>query len=155
MARLNRTSVALSFLIAVLILSILVMMSKPVWFSISSDDIANRFKYSIFNPFRSRAPEDKAERFLKSLKNNPCRQAYMVVQDLEERRQYTCEREDKYKIKEWFLQYREDFQDKVILDYRTWRQNENKSGIYVGEPLRLTLKEQNGQWVITNFDTGY
>jgi hypothetical protein len=146
---------ALGSLVAILALFILVSGANPVWFSVSSDDIAKRFKYSIFNPFRNRAPEDKAEHFLKLLKDGPCQQAYTLVQEPEERRQYTCEKEDKYKIQKWFLQYREDFQDRIVLDYRTWRQNEGKSGVHVGEPLRLTLKNQDGQWVITKFDTWY
>jgi hypothetical protein len=138
-----------------LILLILFLGSKPVWFSISSDDIASRTKYSVFNPFRNRAPEETAEHFLNLLKNGPCQKAFTLVQEPEERRQYTCEKEDKYKIQRWFLQYREDFRDRIILDYRTWRQVENKKGVHVGEPLRLTLKNQNGQWVVTEFITGY
>ena len=145
----------IGLLFVVLILLAMRMKTRPVWFSISSDDIASRFKYSIFNPFRNRTPEERAEYFLNLLKNGPCQQAYTLVQEPEERRKYTCEREDKYKIQKWYLQYREDFQDRIILDYRTWRQSESKDSVYIGEPLRLTLKNQNGQWVITSFDTWY
>jgi hypothetical protein len=142
-------------LFVVLILLAMFTRSTPVLFSVSSDDIASRYKYSIFNPFRNRAPEERVEYFLNLLKNGPCQRAYTLVQEPEERRKYTCEREDKYKIQKWHLQYREDLRDLIILNYRTWRHSENKKEVYLGEPLRLTLKNQNGQWSITSFDTGY
>jgi hypothetical protein len=142
-------------LFVVLIPLAMLARSRPVLFSISSDDIASRFKYSIFNPFRNRAPEESAEFFLHLLKNGPCQRAYTLVQEPDERNKYTCEREERHKIKKWYLQYREDIRDTIILNYRTWRQSENKREVYIGEPLLLTLKNQNDQWVITSFVTGY
>jgi hypothetical protein len=107
--------------------------------------------FTIFNPFRDRAPERSAEQFLELMKGGQCEQLMDPLADTAEYKQHTCVRERGYPLSSWRLINRSDDAQEVRLHYTVWR--ENYDGLEA--PVWITAERRDGRWQVTKYERWY
>ena len=95
---------------------------RPVLISVSPDPTMLRPRnYCVMNPFRDRAPERAADRFLAQLRDG--RREVLNVVDDPSARAHFIDREMQYPIKDWRIGRRENDEKEVFLMYWAKRGN--------------------------------
>jgi hypothetical protein len=107
--------------------------------------------YSLFNPFRDRGPERKAETVLERVRTQPCRQALADLALDQDYFKYICDKEDANRLISWRLADREETGNKVKMFY--WARRA-PSGDY-GSHLWLTLEKTGNQWNVVAYEGWY
>lgn len=109
-------------LVAIIVALLLLGRTRPVLFAAGeSGDPLKAPSFSVFNPFRDRAPEKAAERVLLDLRDARFDSALGGLQLSDEAKQETKQREQAHPLRSWELVGRNDSGDGVRLFYRTKR----------------------------------
>jgi hypothetical protein len=125
--------------------------SSPVVYSHKlGGDPVNEPNFSILNPFRDRAPEQVADKFLTLLSNGQCEQAVSVLSYTPEKRQDVCQRETQYSLSSWRLVNRKEEARQIKMFYWCWHKKSDTHG-----QLWVTLEKQGEQWQITGYERWY
>ena len=107
--------------------------------------------FSIFNPFRDRGPENRAEFFLTLLKEGKCEEATAILSFTPERRQEVCGREANSPLLAWKLTNRTDNSDTTRMYYRAHRKNYHG---YQGQ-LWVTVEKRGSDWQVAKYECFY
>ena len=107
--------------------------------------------FSIFNPFRDRGPENRAESFLNLLKEGKCEEATAVLSFTPEYRQELCGREANSPLLAWKLTNRTDNSGTTRMYYRAQRKNYDG---YQGQ-LWVTVERRGSDWQVTKYECFY
>ena len=119
----RKTVIGIALAIVAIITALLLLArTKPVLFALGeSGDPLKAPSYSIFNPFRDRAPERAAESVLQDLRAAHFDSALGGLQLSDEVRQETKQREEAHPLLSWELVGRNDSEAGVHLFYRATR----------------------------------
>ena len=107
--------------------------------------------FSLFNPFRDRSPEQKAEAFLERVRTQPCLQVLADLALDQETFKYLCEKEDANHLISWRLADREEMGNKVKMFYWTSRSPSGSSA----SPLWITIEKTGDQWKVVDYEGWY
>jgi len=119
------------------------------------DDIYDRHNYQLLNPFRDHEPETAAVAFLRALRDD-CAHALAEIDDKRERALDTCERERKYPLQAWHVHARKDEgHSSSLLRYQVRRILPEEGGRNGKGPFWIWLKNTNGKWQVTGYETWY
>jgi hypothetical protein len=144
----NRSIVII--LVVIMVIALYLAFSGPVLLRMNSGPMIGDSGLTIFNPFRSRAPERCAEAFLELMKAGRCEEAIATVSDGLETRETVCENEKSYPLSSWRLRTREDDSHKSSLSF--WYRRDG----YEAEDRLFVWVEKNGeQWRVTNYRRAY
>lgn len=141
-------------LVAIIAVLLLLGRTRPVLFALGeSGDPLKAPSFSIFNPFRDRAPERAAERVLEDLRDARFDSALGGLQLSDEVKQETKQREGAHPLLSWELVGRNDSDDGVRLFYRAKRADTPNAA----SPLWLSLSHPatNEGWKPTKLEAWY
>ena len=128
------------------------MRSRSVLYRIGErGDPVKEPAFSLFNPFRDRAPERSAEAFLTLLMQGQCAQATSVLPATPEDHQERCEREANSPLMAWQLTNRSDNSQAIRMSYRAQRRSYDG---YQGQ-LWITVEKRGGDWQVTKYECFY
>lgn len=116
--------------------------NKSVLLRIPSFDHPGDYTIVVFNPLRSRAPENEAERILQKIKDGDCQEALKTLP--EEGRNRICSEQSKIPIDSWKLENREDKSQEVVLFYS----HKTREGFQSHLPLEIVLVLQGDAWIL-------
>lgn len=151
----RKTVIGIALALVVIIAVLLLFgRARPVLFALGeSGDPLKAPSFSVFNPFRDRAPERAAEGVLKDLREARFDSAFGGLLLSEEDKQETKQREEAHPLLSWELVGRNDLEDTVRLFYRAER---------VGTPnatsplwLSLSRPTTNEGWEPTKLEAWY
>jgi hypothetical protein len=105
----------------------------------------------IFNPFRNRDAEHRAEAFLGEMKLGRCKFAMATLVDDEKHRQYICDKEVEHALLSWRLSDRHDEGRKIKIYYTVLR------GGYSGFDGHtwLTVEKVGQSWQVIDYECWY
>jgi hypothetical protein len=110
--------------------------------------------HCVMNPFRTRLPEQVAERFLRQLKEgHPDALAATTIEP--ERREHVVENETKWPIQQWRIGSRRDTDGRVDLMYWVRRGNGYVSGADIEEEVYIVVAGTRGDTHVARFDAIY
>lgn len=128
------------------------MRASPVLYRFSEKgDPVKEPVFSIFNPFRDREPENRAESFLTLLKDGKCEEATAILTFTPERRQEVCNQEANSPLLGWKLTNRTDNYDTTRMYYRARRKHYDG---YQGQ-VWITVEKHGSYWQITKYECFY
>jgi hypothetical protein len=107
--------------------------------------------FSLFNPFRDRGPEQKAEAFLERVRAQPCPQVLTDLALDQDTFKYLCEKEDANRLISWRLADREEMGNKAKMFYWTRRSPSGSSA----SPLWVTIEKTGNQWKVVDYEGWY
>lgn len=142
-----------SVIIVALILAIIILyltLSGPVLLRVSTGPMTGDAGLTVFNPFRSRAPERCAESFLELMRTGRCDEAMAAISTAPEARETICENERQYPLASWRLGTREDESQKSVLSF--WYR---RDGYSAEDRLFVWLEKNGGQWQVINYRRAY
>ena len=134
----------------ILAIALYLNFSGPVLLRISTGPMIGDTGLTIFNPFRSRAPERCAESFLELMSTGRCEEAMATVSTAQETHETICENERKYPLSSWRLRTREDDSHKSSLSFWYMR-----DGYAAEDRLFVWVEKNGGQWLVTNYSRAY
>ena len=109
------------------------------------------------NPLRDRSSERVANKFIRAMRDGQC-QLELADWEKDYRRKYAaflCDSEAQHPLLSWEIVDWEDTPPLRILHYRGKRRNTpGPKGTYK-EPFSVTLENQDGEWVVTKYDSMY
>jgi hypothetical protein len=107
--------------------------------------------FTIFNPFRNREPESRADRFLEQVGHGNCEQAIAALPHTAQYIHDTCEREAKYPLASWHLKNRTDGPQNVRLYFQVARNNYDDipGGVWI------TVEGHGEEWQVTRYESIY
>lgn len=109
--------------------------------------------FAIFNPFRDRKPEQRADEFLTRLQKGDCESAMRELSPAAsvDYQTTTCERERTLRLRSWKLQNRRDENNRVRLYYEVTREQYSDN---VGQ-IWVTVEKGRDDWQVTRYDRYY
>lgn len=134
----------------ILAIALYLTLSGPVLLSISTGPMIGDTGLTIFNPFRSRAPERCAESFLELMRTGHCEEALATVSTVAETHEVVCENERKYPLSSWRLRTREDDSHKSSLSF--WYR---RDGYEAEDRLFVWVEKEGEEWRVTNYSRAY
>lgn len=141
-------------LVAIIAALLLLGRTRPVIFAVGeSGDPLKTTSFSLFNPFRDRAPERAAERVLQDLRDARFDSALGGLQLSDEAKQEAQQRELAHPLRSWELLGRNDLGDGVRLVYRTKRAGTPNATSPLWLPL--TRPATNEGWKATKLEAWY
>jgi hypothetical protein len=133
-------------------LTLYLLRTRPVLFAYKeAGDPRKEPSWSIFNPFRDRAPERAAEELLQGLSRGYLKAAFAATAMSTPDRQHASEEEALRPLVKWQLVGRIDDSSQVRLTFRTARAG--SSGL--DAPVWMTLKRKRAQWQVVAFEAWY
>jgi len=139
------------FLLALALVGLLTTSKSVIWTFRENGNPSSIPSFVIFNPFREKRSEAKAEEFLTLLKNQKCEEAITGSPGISLNTQDMCERERQNRLEDWELSYRKDGDGKVELFYRVKRV---PSESYSSE-MCIELKKETDTWKVTCLESIY
>jgi hypothetical protein len=140
-------------ILAVIVVCVLILLTRnrPVLYAYrESGSLHNDPLFVILNPFRNRAPERVAQRFMSQLNTNLCNS---LVQPI--RPNYTemiCFEEKKYPVLKFHLANRQDLKNNTKLLYRIERSGLRRN---IMTNSILELHKDDSEWRVTDFQPIY
>ncbi|MEW5980680.1 MAG: hypothetical protein AB1898_33340 [Acidobacteriota bacterium] len=129
--------------------------SKPVLFTSADSTKASLERdplFSIFNPFRDRAPERSAESFLQLISSGRCEQALAPLAMKPDSRRYHCQMEKEDPLKSWRLADRkEQSSTGAQLFFRVARKN---YADYAGK-VWVNVQRRDDRWHVIDYSAIY
>jgi len=109
------------------------------------------------NPLRDRSAERAASKFIRSMRDGQCK---LELADWEKdyRRKYAaflCDSEAQHPLISWEIVDWEDAPPLRMLRYRGKRYNQPGQKSTYKELFSVTLENQDGEWVVTKYDSMY
>lgn len=151
----RRICLSLALLITAACVLLYLRKDQAVIATFGDKDIRDHHNYQLLNPFRNRAPESAALEFLNGLRDH-CDRVLSEIHETSERARDTCERERNYPLQSWQLQARQDDGNSVsLLRYQVKRTAEGATGGVSQGPFWVWLRERDGKWRVTGYETWY
>jgi len=150
----RRRSIGVLFgtMVVIVVLSLLAARSRPVVYALTeSGDPVREPIWSLFNPFRDRAPERVAEAVLSDLERSEYAEALSQIDAPGATRSEIAEREKEYHLRSWKLLNRRDDGATTRLFYRTARGNASS----FDSPLWVSVQRRRDGWKVTRFEAWY
>lgn len=126
--------------------------SRPMVFGYhESGDPKKEPYWSIFNPFRDKAPELAGQALLVQIAQGQCPSVLAALQISDQTKTDTCGSEAKYPLRTWELIGRKDSVEQVRLYYRASRGDASK----LTSPVWLTLRKTPMGWMLERYEAWY
>jgi hypothetical protein len=125
--------------------------------SAESDPLSGIPNEISLNPLRDRSSERVANKFIRSMRDGQCK-VQLADWERDYRKKYAaflCESEAQHPLISWTLVDWEDTPPLRILHYRGKRFNTPGQKSTYKELFSLTLENQDGEWVVTKYDSMY
>lgn len=137
-----------------LLLGLFLTRSRSVLFAFREpgDPLEEPF-WTIFHPFRDRAPERAAEAILHDLKRGDYREALSRIHMSDTIKAEIQSEEVEFKLRSWELMNRQDSPGEVRLFYFTAR--DESSELHSPLWITVTQSELHNGWQVTNFEAWY
>lgn len=125
--------------------------------SVETDPLSGIPNEISLNPLRDRTSERLANKFIRAMRDGQCK---LQLADWEKdyRKKYAsflCDSESQHPLLSWTLVDWEDRPPLRILHYRGNRLNKPGEKPTYKELFSLTLEMQDGEWVVTKYDSMY
>lgn len=125
--------------------------------SVETDPLSGIPNEISLNPLRDRTSERVANKFIRAMRDGQCK---LQLADWEKdyRKKYAsflCDSESQHPLLSWTLVDWEDRPPLRILHYRGNRLNKPGEKPTYKELFSLTLEMQDGEWVVTKYDSMY
>ena len=160
----NRTQIAIAAGAGVLVL--LVFLGYLMWLngqgpvlsrSAEADPLSGVPNEISLNPLRDRSSERVANQFIRAMRDGQCK-VQLADWEKDYRKKYAaflCDSEAQHPLISWEIVDWEDAPPLRILRYRGKRHNTpGQKGTYK-ELFSVTLENQDGEWVVTKYDSMY